>query len=219
MRVFLIHGMGRTPASMWILDRRLRGLGYRPSLFGYFVTVTNLDDIVARFTAHIERVLVADGSTGTNETAYAIVGHSLGGLITRLAGSKLPAGLRCCVMLAPPNHPPAMARTLKDNAVYRLITQDTGRKVSDPEFFEGLPVPDAPVLVVAGTGGPRASWLPFHGAPNDSILGVDETHLDGAPSLIVDGLHSFLMNRRDVFDAIRKFFADHDFAAYESRSE
>lgn len=218
MRVFLIHGMGRTPASMWILDRRLRGVGYRPSLFGYFVTVTNLDDIVDRFAAHIERVLAADraagtgsagtGSAGTGEAGYAIVSHSLGGLITRLADSKLPAGLQCCVMLAPPNHPPAMARTLKDNAIYRLVTQDTGRKVSDPAFFESLPVPAAPVFVVAGTGGPRAPWLPFRGEPNDSILRLEETHLEGAPSLVVDGLHSFLMNRRDVFDAIHKFFVD-----------
>ena len=44
-RVFLIHGMGRTPASMWVLDRRLRGAGYHPSLFGYFVTVTDLEEI------------------------------------------------------------------------------------------------------------------------------------------------------------------------------
>lgn len=201
MRVFLIHGMGRTPASMWILDRRLRGAGHRPSLFGYFVAVNDLDEIAARFAAHVERVVAADGGG-----PYAVVSHSLGGLITRLASPRLPAGLRCCVMMAPPNRPPAIVSALQDNAVFRLATRDAGRKLADPAFYDSLPVPPAPVLVIAGTRGPRAEWLPFRGALNDSILRVDETRLAGAPTLAVQGVHTFLMNRSDVFAAIRQFF-------------
>lgn len=206
MRVFLIHGMGRTPASMWVLDRRLRGAGYRPSLFGYFVAVNDLEEIADRFTAHVERVLAAEAA---GEAAYAIVSHSLGGLITRLASPRLPPGLKCCVMLAPPNRPPVLVHTLQDNAVFRLVARDAGRKLADPAFYDSLPVPRAPVLVVAGTRGPRAEWLPFRGAPNDAILRLDETRLEGAPTLAVDGVHTFLMNRGDVFAAIRQFFGAH----------
>lgn len=211
-RVFLIHGMGRTPASMWMLDRRLRGAGYRPSLFGYFVTVDDLDEIAERFASHVGRVLAADAeksgdaSPSDASPGYAVVSHSLGGVVTRLAGPRLPPGLRCCVMLAPPNRPPAAARALSDNPVFRLFTRDAGRKVSDPAFYAALPVPEAPVLVVAGTRGPRADWLPYGDRPNDSILQVDETRLEGAATVLVHGVHSFLMNRRDVFDAIRSFF-------------
>lgn len=206
MRVFLIHGMGRTPASMWVLDRRLRGAGYRPSLFGYFVAANDLDDIAVRFAAHLERVLAADGGGD-----YAIVSHSLGGLIARLASPRLPPGLKCCVMLAPPNRPPVVVDTLQDNALFRLATRDAGRKLADPAFYDSLPVPSAPVLVIAGTRGPRAEWLPFRGALNDAILRVDETRLEGAPTLAVAGVHTFLMNRGDVFAAIRQFFGAHGF--------
>lgn len=208
MRVFLIHGMGRTPASMWILDRRLRGAGHRPSLFGYFVTVADLDEIAARFAAHVERVRAADAEGG-EDRGYAVVSHSLGGIVTRLASPRLPPGLRCLAMLAPPNQPPAVVRTLTDNAVFRLLTQDSGRKLNDPAFYESLPVPDVPILVVAGTRGPRAEWLPFAGRPNDSVLRVDETILEGAPTVSVHGVHTFLMNRRDVFAAVRQFLAAH----------
>ncbi len=193
---------------MWILDRRLRGAGYRPSVFGYFVTVNDLDEIAARFAAHVERVR-ADDAAGGDEGDYAVVSHSLGGIVTRLASPRLPPGLRCLVMLAPPNQPPAVARTLRDNAVFRLFTQDTGRKLNDPAFYDSLPVPEVPILVVAGTRGPRAEWLPFAGKPNDSILCLDETLLEGAPTLSVHGVHTFLMNRRDVFDALCQFLAAH----------
>lgn len=216
MRVFLIHGMGRTPVSMWVLDRRLRGAGYRPSLFGYLVTVRDLDDIAARFAAHVERVVAADAERdGGASPGYAVVSHSLGGVITRLAGPRLPPGLACCVMLAPPNRPPTAARVLSENPVFRLFTQDAGKKIADSAFFAELPVPEAPVLVVAGTRGPRAAWLPFGDRPNDSVLLVDETRLEGATTLMVHGVHSFLMNRKDVFDAIRSFFATVGFAAGE----
>jgi alpha-beta hydrolase superfamily lysophospholipase len=211
-RVFLIHGMGRTPASMWVLDRRLRGAGYRPSLFGYFVTVSDLEEIAGRFAAHVGRVVAADAERSGAETGYAVVSHSLGGVVARLAAPRLPPGLSCCVMLAPPNRPPAAARALAENPVFRLLTQDAGRKINDPEFFAGLPVPEVPLLVVAGTRGPRAAWLPHGGRPNDSVLQVDETRLEGAATVTVHGVHTFLMNRKDVFDAVRSFFAATGFA-------
>jgi len=212
MRVFLIHGMGRTPVSMWILDRRLRGAGHQPSLFGYFVAVSDLDEIAERFAAHVRRVLAADAEKGLDASShdtsgYAIVSHSLGAVVTRLAGDRLPEGLRCCVMLAPPNRPPSIVQVLAGSSLFRLMTQDTGRRLADPEFFDRLPVPQVPVLVIAGTRGPRSSWLPFGGRPNDSILQVGETRLEGAPTLVVHGVHTFLMNRRDVFDAVRQFLA------------
>ena len=199
MRVFLIHGMGRTPASMWILDRRLRGAGHRPSLFGYFVTVADLDEIAERFAAHVERVLDADAETGNGGDGYAIISHSLGAVITRLAGDRLPPGLLCCVMMAPPNQPPSIVRALSGNPIFKLFTQDTGRKLNDLTFYDRLPVPDVPVLVIAGTRGPRAPWLPFGGRTNDSIVELGETRLEGAATLGVHGVHTFLMNRARRF--------------------
>jgi hypothetical protein len=144
---------------------------------------------------------------GKASLRYAVVGHSLGNVIARLATPRLPPGWCRFAMLAPPNRASVMAQALGDNAIYRATTRDTGQKLTDEAFFAGLPMPEVPSLIIAGTRGPRAAWLPFRGEPNDAVLKVAETELEGVPRIEVDGIHSFLMNRRDVFEAIRDFFA------------
>lgn len=211
MRVFLIHGMGRTPASMWILDRRLKAAGYRPSLFGYFVLAEDLGDIAGRFRRHVERVLSQDALATGKTPEYAVISHSLGGIITRVVSPELPPGFRAFVMLAPPNHPPSVVESI-DNPLFRLFTQDAGQKLRDPAFYDALPKLAAPTLVVAGNAGPTASWLPFGEQPNDGIVTVEETRLEGAEFLEVPAMHTFLMNRGDVFDAVQGFFRCQDFA-------
>jgi pimeloyl-ACP methyl ester carboxylesterase len=209
MRVFLIHGMGRAPTSMWVLKCRLVREGHRATLFGYLVTVSDLERIADRFVDRVRRVMREEAAGGDGrEPAYAVVGHSLGNVITRLASPRLPPGFRRFAMLAPPNRSPVIARTLRDNLFFRATTRDTGRKLTDEEFFARLPVPDVPSLIIAGNRGPRSRRLPFGGAPNDGILKVEETRLAGIPRIEVPAIHTFLMNRRDVFEAIRDFLAD-----------
>ncbi len=205
VRVFLLHGMARTPISMWVMKNRLERAGYPCSLFGYSVALKTLDDIVNRFVAQVRETL-SEPVDGEAPTPYAILGHSLGNTIGRLASPQLPPGLCRFAMLAPPNRTPVMAHALGDNPIYRAATRDTGQKLTDEAFFADLPMPKVPALIIAGTRGPRASWLPFRGEPNDAILRVEETELEGVPSIEVAGIHSFLMNRRDVFEKIRQFF-------------
>ena len=198
---------------MWILARRLKSSGYRPSLFGYAVTLADLEAIKQRFVDRVRDVTTADnaGAEGADsETAvrYAIVGHSLGNLVARLASPELPPGLCRFAMLAPPNRPPVMVHTLKDNPLFRAFTRDAGRRLADEAFFASLPVPRVPSLIIAGNAGPRATWLPFAGRPNDAVLRVAETRIEGVPMIEVPGIHTFLMNREDVFDAIREFFSE-----------
>ncbi len=205
MRVFLIHGMGRTSISMWYLKWKLQRLGHHPSLFGYLVTTTSLLEITDRFAAHVRQVVGADRERSGRPEPYAVIGHSLGNIITRKASSQLPEGLSRFVMLAPPNRSPAMARFLKNNPIFRAATRDAGQKLADPSFYQDLPVPEVPSLIIAGTRGPRAPWLPFQGRPNDSVVGLEETRLAGIPVLEVPAIHTYIMNRGDVFEALREF--------------
>ncbi len=196
MRVFLIHGMGRSRASMIWLARRLSRAGHRPSRFGYSVMRRDIDAIVASFVAHIEAAL-EPGET------YAIVGHSLGNIITRAAGDRLPEGLCRFVMLAPPNRSPSMARRLKNNLVFRFATGDAGQKLADPAFYEALGRPDVPTLIFAGeVSGRQPFWLD---GGSDGIVKVDETPLDDLPHHVVDALHTFIMNHPEVAERILAF--------------
>jgi pimeloyl-ACP methyl ester carboxylesterase len=198
MRVFLIHGMGRTRISMMLLGRRLARAGFQPSSFGYLVTREPLDGIAARFVEHV-RSVVKEGEP------FGVVGHSLGNIITRFASDRLPPEFSRFVMLAPPNHPPAIARAFSRNPVFKALTQDAGRRLTDPEFYAKLPVPRVPSLIFAGTSGPSARWLPFRGAPSDGVVAVEETRLPGVPVVEVPCLHTFIMNDRSVTERMAHF--------------
>jgi len=208
MRVFLIHGMGRTPASFALLRHRLRGAGHDVHGFHYMVTRETLAQIAARFRARVQQA--AD-----DDEPFAVVGHSLGNVITRLC-LPLP-GLCRFVMLAPPNRPPVMARALRAHSllrpVFRALTQDAGDKLADDDFYARLPVPAVPSLIIAGNHGPRQRWLPFGGARSDGIVAVDETRLPGVPHVEVHALHTFLMNDARVGRLVNDFLAHGDAAA------
>ncbi len=208
MRVFLIHGLGRTPLSLAVLGARLRAAGHRPSYFGYWASRQSFAAIVARFAQRIQQVLARDAAASSSPVLYAVIGHSLGNLITRQASSELPRGFSRFVMLAPPNSSPQIARSLRLLPPYSWIAGDAGRKLVDPDFFASLPIPAVPSLIIAGNRGPRWPRLLFWAEPNDLLLSVEETRLPGVPLLEVPAQHTFLMNRRDVFRAICDFLAE-----------
>ena len=195
MRVFLIHGLGRTPASMWLLGQRLGAAGHPAKLFGYWVTQNSLEEIASRFASEIRSTMAAEEGLGA---PYAVIGHSLGNIITRLALPLLPPGFSRFIMLAPPNHSPAIARFLKDNPVFRFAAGDTGQSLATDEFYENLPVPEVPSLIIAGTRGPTWSQFSPWEESNDIVVRVDEARLEGIPLLEVPAAHTFIMNRNDV---------------------
>lgn len=201
---------------MFLLAWRLRQAGHQPSLFGYAVTLKSLAEIVLQLRAHIAGCMEKDAAAAKGEEGeqdeplpYAVIGHSLGNLLTRMASPSLPAGFCRFVQLAPPNQSPASARMLGDQPLFQLLTQDTGSKLIDEDFFAALPVPEVPTLILAGDGGPRQSFLPpFRGEPNDGVLSVEETRLPGVAHLVLPAIHTFIMNRRDTTRAILSFLAD-----------
>lgn len=202
MRVFLIHGMGRSPASFAVLAPKLRRAGHRVSLFGYAVRATSLETIADRFVMHVTAVLKADEGSSPR---YAIVGHSLGNVIVRMASPQLPPGFDRFAMLAPPNRPPLLARRLRDNSVFRAFTGDAGQRLADPEFFRDLPVPDVATIILAGDAAKHLTVLPFDGAPADGIVSVETTRLVSTPHRVVPAWHTFIMHHPEVVRALRSF--------------
>ena len=201
MDVFLLHGLARTALSMGLLASRLGRAGHTCHLFGYQVLTRDLAAIRERFVARVREDL-GEG------TPYALVGHSLGGVIARMAEPELPAGLERLVLLGSPTRTPVLAERMAGNPVFRLLTGDAGQRLADNAFFERLPEPSVPTLVVAGTRGPASPWLPFSGDPNDGIVRLSETHLAGAREVAVAGIHTFLMTRRDVAREVVRFLEE-----------
>ncbi len=195
MNIILVHGMFRSRASLVLLRLRLARAGHEPSLFGYSVATETFSGIVERFLQLAARL----------DAPFAIVGHSLGGVIARAATPSLPAGLARIVMLGTPNCRPELARRFSRYSVF-AVAGDSGRRLADEAFWNTLPTPKVPTLVVAGTAGPR--WGPLGDRPSDGVVAVDETRLEGAEHREVPCLHTFIMNSPEVARLTTRFIGE-----------
>jgi hypothetical protein len=201
MKLLLVHGLWRTPLSFLLLVRRLRRWGHRTELFGYAAIAQGHDAIVARLIQRLERLASAG--------PYAVIGHSLGGVLLRSALSHLTGPQpQHLIMLGTPNRPPRLAQSLGVRWVYRQLMGECGVNLSSPLFYASLPVPDVPYTIVAGTAGPRGRWSPFGDELNDGVVAVSETCIcDEDPLIVLPVTHTFMMNNARVHEVIRHALA------------
>ncbi len=204
MHVLLVHGMGRTPLSMGRLARDLRRAGHQVHQFGYSATIETMSTIAGRLRDRLE-ALGADGR------ATVAIGHSLGGVLVRMALSlepKLERPPRHLIMLGPPNRSPRLARRLRRFWPYRWVNGDAGQRLADPAFLDALPRPSVPYTIIAGVGGRRDRWSAFGGEPNDGLVARDETQCHPADMVIeVPARHTFIMNHPEVRKVIHHVLA------------
>jgi hypothetical protein len=135
--------------------------------------------------------------------AYAVLGHSLGGVLLRAALPGVQPQPEHLVMLGTPNRPPRLARRFRTWWPFWITGGDSGHRLGDPEFFAALPRPAVPYTIIAGTGGYRGRRSPFGAEENDWIVGVSETMMTDAdePVLVAVG-HTFMMSNRAVRAAV-----------------
>ena len=192
LRVLLVHGLGRTPVSCLGLARALRRAGCAVESFPYAAGAQSYGGIVDRLVRRIER-LAAGGD-------YAVVGHSLGGVLLRDALSRVrgPAP-RHLVMLGTPNRPPRAARLASRFAPFRWLAGECGVRLCDADFYARLPAPTVPCTVVAGTRGLPGFSSPFGTEPNDGLVAVCEARPDHEAAVVtLPVAHTFMMSHPAV---------------------
>jgi pimeloyl-ACP methyl ester carboxylesterase len=189
MQALLVHGMGRTPLSMFRLGRKLRRAGHTVDLLGYTTAVEPFARIVLRVQERFARI-AARGP-------YVVVGHSLGGLLARAALGGRPSSFiwpAHLIMLGTPNRPPRQARRFGKLLAYRWINGECGQLLTQDDFFAQLPPLSIPYTLVAGTRGTPGGGA-FGNEPNDGLVAVSETLV--APSdtpITIPAWHTFMMN-------------------------
>ncbi len=201
MKILLIHGLSRTPLSLYSLESYLQERGATTEQFGYFAVAETFDSIVERLCLRL-RVIA-------QKEPYGIVAHSLGGLLIRAALAneeiKLPEHI---VMLGTPNQPPRLAPIAWKMLPFRWWTRHCGFNLTNPAFFNSLPRLTSPYTIIAGTIGPTGGWSPFGNELNDGIVAVSETFLSDFDSIIqLPVWHTFMMNdptvQKSVAQALR----------------
>ncbi|TNC14424.1 alpha/beta fold hydrolase [Methylobacterium terricola] len=194
MIVVLLHGLGRSQASMARLAASLRAAGYRVESLGYPSRRLGL----AACAEHLRPALAA--IRDRNEGPIVLIGHSMGGLVARhLAAADPAAGL---VMLGTPNRGSEAADLVSR---FRL-----GRAVLGPALLDlrtgaaaAIPVPACPMAVVAGTRALIPFFHPWIARPHDGLVSLERARLGaGETWRTVPGHHTFLMDHPGTVQAV-----------------
>ncbi len=196
MQAILIHGMGRTPASMLILAVRIRAAGIRPHFFTYSAAFERWDACVNRLEKFIHQ--------HTCEDDFIIIGHSLGTVLTRGVLPRLTHKPVACFFLAPPTKACVAAQSVAPSRLYKILTGEMGQLLASHPFMNSLSLPNVPTKIYSGINGLRGRYSLFGEQLNDGVLAVEETLLPAVPFETIAAVHTFIMNKKAVADDIVK---------------
>ncbi len=201
--VVLVHGLGRSSASLMVLKSRLGSAGFQVVDFDYPSTTEPLEQLVDSLAS------VVSGCCAGEVHNVHFVTHSLGGVLVRsyLSRSVEPHHGRV-VMLSPPNQGSEIIDAFSDSPLVMSLLGPAGaqlgtdstsplQRLGPVRFSLGIIAGDRSVF-------PVGSWL--IPGPDDGLVGVEQTRVDGASDfMLVPATHTFIMNRADVADAVIAF--------------
>ena len=190
----LVHGMGRTPASMLPLGRWLGRHGFATQVWGYWSYRRTVPELADAFAERLDAI------AGTAETVHFVT-HSLGGILVRAALDRRPvANVGRAVMLTPPSQGSHAADRW---APYlgRLMPPIRDLRTTDDALVRLLPTPvGLEVGVIAGARDGKVSVA-------ESVLVGQRDHV------VLPCRHSLIMHRRDVRELTLRFLRTGSFAA------
>ena len=210
--VIVLHGLGRTEASMGKIEKALVNNNYRVWNEEY---ASRKKDIETLATTHVQAGIrqCQEWSAG----AVHFVTHSMGGILVRqyLQSNAIPE-LGKIVMLAPPNHGSEVVDHMKDGSFFQEIMGPAGQQLSTqnnskPNSLKPIP---GTIGIIAGsiTSDPWFAWM-FDG-PNDGKVSVESARLDEmADFLVVEHGHTFIMKQDDVIEQVLYFLKQGKFKA------
>lgn len=165
MKILFVHGMGATRFDFYPNSYRLRKLGYTTSALSYFASFQTLDSIRKRLRHQLEEI-AAEGD-------YAVVGHSLGGVLLREALLSLPLAVhqpKHLFLLGSPIVATRANTFLSTYAMYSLMFGQCGQLVASPERMRAIGLPAIPTTCVVGTKPFPGRFSLLGKEPNDGIV-------------------------------------------------
>ena len=195
--VVLIHGLGRSAVSMWLMEVRIEKAGYDVIAVDYPSLGTTPDEVINIVAAQIDACC-------RDKSKVHFVGHSLGGLLIRAYFSETdPAALSDrmgqVVMIGTPNAGSAMVDYFRDSWWLPLLGETTLSLGTTANGLPGqLPPPPFKAGIIAGSNGMWISDAIFEEA-NDGLVTVASTRLPNMADFIeIDVSHSMMRYDHEV---------------------
>jgi triacylglycerol lipase len=208
--IVLLHGLGRTGASMIPLAIAARLRGYSAVIFNY----RSRSRSIAEHAVRLERV-VRKAAASSDRVHF--VTHSLGGIIVRQMMATAPFD-RCgrVVMLGPPNRGSEVVDMLRAHCMTHPFLGKSGLELGtdDESTPNSLPPVAIETGVIAGTRSNNRVFSGWIGAPNDGKVAVHRAGVDGMRDLLVLArTHTFMIWSPDAIRQALHFIAHGAFAA------
>lgn len=213
--VILVHGLTRTGRCMSSLRQRIDNQGFATAThFSYASTRATLIEHATALKEFTESF--PPGAT------LSFVCHSMGNIVLRTAiGLWQAAGqdpqhvlsrMNSVVMLAPPNQGASIARLLGHTGLFGLIAGPGASQLGLrwQEVIHHLATPPCPFAIIAGDL--SQGWItnPLLEQPNDLLVTVNETKLEGAKQFhCVPIAHTTLMTDQRSQDLALQFLKEH----------
>jgi triacylglycerol lipase len=210
--VVLIHGLGRTPRSMWVVGAWLRFCGYRVRFIGYPSRSMSIAEAVER---HIEPGLAELQLEAGSRVHF--VTHSLGGIVFRAwAARRDPAfPLGRAVLLVPPNQGSEIIDMVRPLGwprwVLGPVVDELGTEPHHtPKALGPLP-PETGVLM--GNKGTLRLFGHVLGEEHDGIVSTQGGQVEGqADFTVLPVNHLTVLFRPVVMRTVRRFLRTGRFA-------
>ncbi len=189
--VVLLHGLGRTRISMWLLAWWLDRAGFRTRTIGYPST---------RLTMAQSEALLREKLAGMGPVD--LIGHSLGGVLSaRLLRSPEGLGIRRVVQLGAPNLGSPLATRLSGIWPVRRLC---GPVVADLHAHDRMPSRHPDLAAIAGTAG--SPKMPLT-KPHDGAVTVRSAWAGAGCRAAVPVLHTLLPHSRGAARLAAEFLS------------
>lgn len=203
-RVVLLHGLGRTDLSMYVIEQKLSERGYRVFNVGYPSTDHSIEHLAREeLGPALERCCA-----GSNDTVHFVT-HSMGGIVLRyyLEEHEIDE-LGRVVMISPPNQGTELADWLAENEFLGSILGPSVEQLGTGA--ESVPTRLGPIDFELGVIAGNRSLNPLFSrvipGDDDGKVAVEATKVPGMTDfLVVPHSHTYIMLNDEVVEQVAYF--------------